>query len=411
MLFESASTLPPGSASTRPRSARLQSGLVYASGVVQGIVLVTFPAANSIFTDRSGYGLSSTQFGLMFVPQVIAAIAAALCAGILGARFGTKRVYQLGISAGFVAMALLVLSQFSEANGAVSYPILLVATGFLGAGFGLTVSTLNTLTAAFHPKTIDRSVLILNALLGVGTALAPVFVAVFVSLGFWWGLPALMAVVLVGVLAFSLGLPLKVTAPSAAAKAGRIPARFWLYAGIALLYGVIETMSGNWAGTFMRSSIGSNLVQASIALTAFWAAVTFGRVGFAILQKSIGSKWPYRIIPIFAAVAYVLISLLPHGSSTLAIAGFVLAGIGCSALLPLTISLGEEELTTMTTSVSGRLIASYQVGYGIAAFGVGPLLAAGARLGTLYQATAVIAIGVAICGFAITRSRQARALD
>jgi len=34
---------------------------------------------------------------------------------------------------------------------------------------------------------------VLNALLGAGTALAPIFVAIFVGLGFWWGLPVLSA--------------------------------------------------------------------------------------------------------------------------------------------------------------------------------------------------------------------------
>jgi len=209
--------------------------------------------------------------------------------------------------------------------------------------------------------------------------------------------------VLVVLLVVSLGLPLKVDARPAASKAAAIPARFWLYAAIALLYGVIETMSGNWAGTFARGDLGADALQASLALTAFWAAVTVGRVGFAALEKWIPGRWTYRVIPVVAAVAYVLVSLLPHGSGTLAIIGFVIAGIGCSALLPLTISFGEEELTSMSTSVSGRLIASYQVGYGVAAFGVGPLLAAGASLGTLYQVAAVVAVGVVACAIAITR--------
>lgn len=387
---------------------RLQNLLVYSSGVAQGVVLVTFPAANAIFTGRAGaghagYGLSSTQYGLMFVPQVIGAIAAALLAGQLGGRFGLGRVYQFGIVADFLAMALLVLSQFSEGSLSIAYPMLLVATAFLGIGFGLTVSTLNSFAAAFHPKAVDRAVLVLNALLGVGTALAPVFVAIFTGLGFWWGLPLLAAVVLVVLLVGSLGLPLKVDAPPTAAKATAIPARFWLYAGIALLYGVIETMSGNWAGTFVRTGLGADALQASIALTAFWAAVTLGRVGFAALENIIPGRWTYRIIPLVAAVAYVAVSLLAHGSGTLAIVGFVIAGIGCSALLPLTISFGEEELTSMSTSVSGRLIASYQVGYGIAAFGVGPLLAAGASLGSLYRVAAVVAVAVAACAFVITR--------
>ena len=81
--------------------------------------------------------------------------------------------------------------------------MLLVATAFLGAGFGLTVPVLNTYTAVFHPDRVDRSVLVLNALLGLGTALAPVFVAIFVGLGFWWGLPIVSAVLLAVLLARS----------------------------------------------------------------------------------------------------------------------------------------------------------------------------------------------------------------
>ena len=59
----------------------------------------------------------------------------------------------------------------------------------LGIGFGLTVPALNNLAASFFPAAADRAVLYLNALLGLGTALAPVLVAVFLGIGLWWGLP------------------------------------------------------------------------------------------------------------------------------------------------------------------------------------------------------------------------------
>src|SRR5215469_4025769 len=55
------------------------------------------------------------------------------------------------------------------------------------------------------------------------------------------------------------------------------------------------------------------------------------------------------------------------------ILGFGLAGLACSALLPLSISFGGSEFPRLTALVSGELIAFYQVGYGLAAFGVGPL--------------------------------------
>ena len=92
-------------------------------------------------------------------------------------------------------------------------------------GFGLTVPALNTFTAAFYPDRIDGSVLILNALLGLGTALAPVFVAIFDGLGFWWGLP-LMSTVLLGVLlVVSARLPLRTETltPRTAGWEGSLP--------------------------------------------------------------------------------------------------------------------------------------------------------------------------------------------
>ena len=56
---------------------------------------------------------------------------------------------------------------------------------------------------------------------------------------------------------------------------------------------------------------------------------------------------------------------------------FGVAALGCSALLPLTIGFGEKELSAIVAAVAGGVIAFYELGYGIAAFGVGPLLDSG----------------------------------
>ena len=112
-------------------------------------------------------------------------------------------------------MSLLLVSQFFTSDESFAYALLLLATAFLGAGFGLTVPALNTFAAAFHPAGVDRAILVLNALLGLGTVLAPVFVAIFVGLGFWWGMPLTSAAMLVGLLAVSVRLPLRVPAARA----------------------------------------------------------------------------------------------------------------------------------------------------------------------------------------------------
>ncbi len=406
-----------------------------AAGLVQGIALVTFPAASTIFTSRSSYDLSSSQYGAMFVPQVVTAIAASLLgAGLLWPgliRFASeKTLYLAGLLADLAAMVLLIASWPVAGQHVAAYVLLLAATACLGAGFGLTVPSLNTLAAAFHPGAADRSVLVLNALLGLGTALAPAFVAAFVGFGFWIGLPVLAACLIAGLIAVSLRLPLAAEPagdpqpPGAARRpapdadqpttqrpvarrspaSSQIPAGFWVFALFAVLYGFCETMNGNWSQLDI-TSLGIRSATASLALTVFWALVTAGRVLTAAIQRWVPSRVAYRALPFLLAGAFVLIATLPRNAPATAIAEFGLAGLGCSALLPLTISFGQEKFSGHAAAVAGSVIACYQVGYGLAAFGVGPLTSAGVRLPAIFAAAAAVAVAMGGLSLVITRGR------
>jgi fucose permease len=392
-------------------ASRTETTVVYAAGVVQGIALVTFPAASTIFTDPSEYDLSSTQYGALFLPQVVAAITAALLGARLSGRFGVKVVYLAGLAAGLASMALLIASSFLTGEQEAAYALLLLATASLGAGFGLTVPALNTFAAAFHPGAVDRAILTLNALLGLGTVLAPVFVAVFVGLGFWLGLPLVSAGLLVLLVLVSLRLPLRVETAAAGRprEAGGMPSRFWVYAGFAVLYGVCETVNGNWSQLDMTDELGASTTEAALALTAFWGMVTLGRVLFAAVQRWVPSRVVYHVLPFGLAGAFVLIALLPDDEPALGVVAFGLAGLGCSALLPLTISFGQEELKAFAAAAAGGVIAFYQVGYGIAAFGIGPLLDAGVGLPAIYAASAAVAAGMGLWSFAVARRRPSPA--
>lgn len=390
---------------------RSETGAVYTAAVVQGVALVTFPAISTVLTSPSYYGLSSTAFGGLFLPQAVTAIASSLLAAGLTRRLGLKRVYLLGLVANLVAMGVLLLSQVAIADASLAYGLLLLATASLGAGFGLTVPSLNAFAAAFFPAAVERAVLILNALLGLGTALAPVFAAVFVGLGIWRGLPLLVAVLLLGLLAFSLRLPLRVATLEAVAGSdkadARRPDRFRLFAGFALLYGIVETMNGNWATIYMTTDLGSSGTQASLALTAFWAMVTLGRVLFAAVERRFPPPRTYRLLPFVAAAAFVAIATLPAGAPAAGVLAFGLAGLGCSALLPLTIGFGQEELARPGAAVAGGLIAFYQMGYGVAAFGVGPLeRLTGIGLSTIYGWTTVVALAMGALAFVVQPRRR-----
>jgi fucose permease len=380
---------------------------VYAAGAVQGIVLVTFPAASAIFTGPGDYDLTNTQYGALFVPQVIAAITASLLGAVFSRRFGTKGIYLAGLVSALVSMSLLLASTLVMTNTGAAYPLLLLATAFLGAGFGLTVPALNTLTAGLHPSRVDASVLTLNALLGVGTVLAPIFVAIFVGLGFWWGLPVTSASLLTGLIIVSRHLPLRPhpqQAPRVAGRSTALPPRLLAYVAFAVLYGVCETVNGNWSQLDMTRELGSSTTVASLALTAFWAMVTVGRVLVAAVRRRLPSRWAYHALPFLLAGSFVLIAELPD-EPALGVLAFALAGLGCSALLPLTISFGQEELAAISATTAAVVIAAYQFGYGLAAFGVGPLLDNGVSLPTVYAFAGIVAAAMGAVSFVVAHRR------
>src|SRR6187551_3754106 len=176
-------------------TARSEVAVVYAAGLAQGLALVTFPAVSSILTSPYDYGLSSSAYGALFLPQAIAAVTASLAGARLTGRLGIKRIFVLGLAADVVAMSLLVASQVAMGEP-LGYLMLLLATASLGIGFGFTVPSLNSYAAAFFPTMVGKATLYLNALLGLGTALAPLLSALFLDRGVWWALPTIAGVLL-----------------------------------------------------------------------------------------------------------------------------------------------------------------------------------------------------------------------
>ncbi len=377
---------------------RAQVGAVYGAGLLQGLALVTFPAASAILTSPHAYALSNAEYGGLFVPQTLMAIGAALLGSKLARQWGEKRVLLLGLVADLCSMVLLLVSRLFLATHVAALSLLLGATALMGIGFGLTVPALNTFATSLFPRRVDAGVLALNALLGLGTALAPLLVALFVGVGIWWGLPLAVAALLAASIAWILFLPL--TAASSSQKVPfRLSRRFWLFSGFALLYGVVETLNGSWAILYMKGVVKADAGFASLALGLFWAAATAGRVVFAGLERWVPSRTTFRLLPWTIGLAFVATALIPPSAEVLGTAVFALAGFGCSALLPLTISLASAAVP------AGELIASYQIGFGLAAFGVGPLHdRAGLGLRALFGGAAVVAIGLAILSLFIVRA-------
>jgi predicted MFS family arabinose efflux permease len=124
---------------------------------------------------------------------------------------------------------------------------------------------------------------------------------------------------------------------------------------------------------------------------------------FASIQPWFPTYRTYHLLPFVLAAAFVAIASLGEGSTAAGVLAFAVAGLGCSALLPLTISFAQADLVTISDATAGWVIASYQLGYGIAAFGTGPLHDAGVSLPAIFGAAAVASLVMAALSFVIAR--------
>jgi MFS family permease len=394
-------------ASVSTRAGRPEVLTVYAIGLFQGLSLVAFPAAATILTSRMGYNLSKSQYGLLFVPQVTLAIIGSLSLPNLARRFALKWVLVVGLVADTVAMGLLAGSEPVQTES-VAYPMLLVATGALGLGFGLTLGSISTYAGAFMPARRDVALTALNVLLGLGTALSPFLISLFTTVGQWWYLPLLAAAGLVVLIAVTVAQPmaLPVTGGEPAAKSSaaqrRLPGLFWVFAGALVIYGVGETMFGNW-GTSLLVGKGVAATSANDALAVFWATVTLGRLAIALVSTRVRSTHIYVVLPWAIGAALVLAPTADSAGAGIAV--FALAGLACSGFFPMTVGYGESTFPSIVELAAGWLIAAYQVGYGLAAFGAGALQRV-ISLSAVFRLAAAAMVAMALLAMVITHHQH-----
>jgi predicted MFS family arabinose efflux permease len=300
----------------------------------------------------------------------------------------------------------LLAGSYPLRSDAAAYPMLLLATASLGLGFGLTLGSTSTYAGAFMPARRAVALTSLNVLLGLGTALSPLLIAVFTDVGQWWYLPLLNAAGLVVLTAAVLAQPMRLPATETSTGKAAIPRLFWLFAAALVIYGLAETMFGNW-GTTLLTGRGVKPGSANGALAAFWAAVTVGRLAIALVAGKIRSTRIYVVLP--WAICGVLLLAPTARTAGAGIALFALGGLACSGFFPMTIGYGESTFPDIVELATGWLIAAYQLGYGIAAFGAGALQNV-ISLSAVFRLVAVLVLAMAVLAAAIAR-RQHRSVS
>jgi fucose permease len=71
------------------------------------------------------------------------------------------------------------------------------------------------------------------------------------------------------------------------------------------LYGILETLNGNnWVRLYLSVERGVSAEGASLALVAFWAMVTVGRVLIAIISRAVPARWIYLALPVLLLIVF-----------------------------------------------------------------------------------------------------------
>jgi MFS transporter, FHS family, glucose/mannose:H+ symporter len=134
--------------------------------------------------------------------------------------------------------------------------------------------------------------------------------------------------------------------------------------------------------------------------------VTVGRVLIAGISRHVPARWVYVALPLLLLVVFQLAAHVQGEARAIVVFG--MAGLACSGFLPLSISFGGTEFPSLSALTAGELIAFYQLGYGVAAFGIGPLHdLVGLPLSTIFAAGSIVAAPLAVVAALVIRRPRA----
>ena len=380
--------------------------IVYAGALLQGMTLVSFPAVSAML--KQTLALSDADYGAIFLPQVALAIVGAVAGGALARTIGLKALFALALAANAASQALLAGSDYASPSGGVV--LLLAGTASLGLGFGLIGGPINAYPGLLFPRQSQSAIVAAHTMIGLGLAIGPLIAGLFVAAGAWSGFPISLAsaCAIAAIAALLIRLPQSATPVAAdGTKATRPVASpiFWLFAAITVIYAFAEGTFSSWAVIFLRDGRGLPDMTASFALSAFWGALVAGRLLVSVLIVRVPAKIIWVALPVLMIAAFWLVSFAD--SAATGIGAFAVAGLACSAFLPLTISLAVDRFPDSVAWVSSMLIAALMTGVGVGSWLVGGLQAH-LPLDALYRLSSLYPILVlALARLALHSSRGA----
>lgn len=294
-------------------------------GLPDGVLGVAWPSL------RDALGLGVAELGGLLAAAMVGYLASAAASGTLVARLGVGNILVL-------SSLVMALSSLGYAL-APARPVALAAAVLAGLGGGAIDAGINTFAARRLPP---RLVTWLHACYGVGAMLGPLLVTAVLASGSSWRVAYAILAAGLGVLTLAFartrsawdapGEEASGPADAAAATLGQTLARpaVWLSLALFFLYTGLEVTAAQWTYTLFTEARGFEPGAAGLAVSAYWASLSVGRVVFGALAARHRPERLLRVSLLGAPGAAGLIWWAPQplvGLLGLAALGFAFAPI------------------------------------------------------------------------------------
>jgi len=280
-----------------------------------------------------------SRMGQIFTFYFMGSLISQLLSGPLSDRFGEKLL--------LLAATLLLMGSVAALPFSHTFPLSLLLFSLTGLGGGAIVLATNMLIARVYADRSISALNLLNLFFGVGAFFSPALVGLIAGQTgngrqILWLVSGLLAVQVVLFLWLRIPAPGRASTQNPAAGLGVLlrSRLVWLLAFLLMLYVGVENGFGGWITVYMQRTANLPYEQAALSASAFWLALTAGRLVTVGLGMRLSAV---RILALSlgGALAGSLLMVVGRGNLTLSAAGILLTGFSFASIFPSTVSLSS----------------------------------------------------------------------
>lgn len=342
--------------------------VAYVSFVPVGIATVLLGPMLPTLSAR--WSLNYSQAGALFTVQYLASTCAVALSGVLASRWGFRFPLKAGL--GLMALGLALLLSGPKWLG-------ILCIGTYGGGLGLATPAANLMVAAVNPNRRSAALSRLNFFWSSGAVACPFLVALAAKRN-WIPLflavaSALSLIVAIGISAIPERIvePVEThTSPEKMIPLIQLRLRpFLILAALFFVYVGTENAFGGWVASFAKSL--GNLSPAMSLMTPsfFYASLTVGRWLAPFLLRLIHEVKMVEAGLLLACGGTAGLVLSHHLTAVLLSA--CAAGLGLSAVYPITIALLSKVFGPASSRVGSVMFVLSNIGGGLLPWAVGVL--------------------------------------